>query len=416
MTLKEMAEFICGKVNQTEPEDIAACQGFLRRRHEMLWQDQLWKDSLAEYTQTLEQTGYTVGSNWLPTKGVLLLPPGFDRILAVRTDSRSLRVQRPELLYRIDYDTFNKRGDLQDFVQLSACVWETERSNEFWLLFGDPDKGVAVVADRLSSDGVTVSRVTRTLNDSRAILTTTDRLDTLTKPVTSGSFALIAFDPEADAVVSGAGSAVVNGTYVRSGSLNGRPRYVKTGTTLEIAWYPGGAFGMLPQWTIADNPPAPSVATQYYHSLDNVSTPHAVTTWATGGISSGSVPVPSAMPAVGVLGLSAAVTNAPKRQRIRFVEKPDSSVTVRVLGKRSAPVFSADNDEPSISGATNTLLAFAQGDMLQRERQYGKAQALYQEAMALFDQVKRLETVQQAHQTRIIPEGGYGEPFFGGMF
>jgi hypothetical protein len=317
MTLKEMAEFICGKVNQTEPEDIAACQGFLRRRHEMLWQDQLWKDSLAEYTQTLEQTGYVPSSNWLPGKGVLLLPIGFERILAVRTDARSLRVQRPEILYRIDYDTFNKRGDLQDFVQLSACVWELEESTTLYASRSSTDAGAALTVDRLGSDGVTVSRITRTLTDTTMLLTTTDRLDAITKAVTSGSIAVL-----------------------------------------------------------ANNTP----------------------------------------PLIGVLGLGAAVTNAPKRQRIRFVERPDSSVTVRVLGKRTVPEFSAANDEPSISGITNTLLAFAQGDMLQRERQYGKAQALYQEAMALFDQVKRLETVQQAHQTRIIPEGGYGEPFFGGMF
>ncbi|MEW6442406.1 MAG: hypothetical protein AB1640_15825 [bacterium] len=46
--------------------------------------------------------------------------------------------------------------------------------------------------------------------------------------------------PAADYQVSGAGSAAVNGVYVESGTYNGRPRYVLSGTDFELRfnnWY-----------------------------------------------------------------------------------------------------------------------------------------------------------------------------------
>jgi hypothetical protein len=112
---------------------------------------------------------------------------------------------------------------------------------------------------------------------------------------------------------------------------------------------------------------------------------------------------------VDVISLQAADTAAKLRQRIRLIQIPDASMTLRVLGKRTAPSFSNDLDVPALSGVENCLLAFAQGDMLQRERHYAKANALYQEAQILLGQLKEQEVVQQAHNMRIIPEGGYGD-------
>jgi hypothetical protein len=109
-----------------------------------------------------------------------------------------------------------------------------------------------------------------------------------------------------------------------------------------------------------------------------------------------------------ILTIPASSTTATKRQRVRLVEAPGAATTIRVLGKRKAPTFTDDNDESGLSGADNCLIAFVQADMLQRERQYGKAQVLQQEAIALLDQLRHLETVQQAHHVRMMPDFGFG--------
>ena len=86
-------------------------------------------------------------------------------------------------------------------------------------------------------------------------------------------------DPEtASAVVAGAGTAEANGTYTRSGSFDGKPRYVSGGN--EIAWNAGSvrwemaidglgtgyesandvAYPWLATWAVADgDSPAPTV-------------------------------------------------------------------------------------------------------------------------------------------------------------
>lgn len=95
------------------------------------------------------------------------------------------------------------------------------------------------------------------------------------------------------------------------------------------------------------------------------------------------------------------------RQRVRVYPKPGNGAerrSMRALVKRKALPISSNNDTPTLTGIENCLMAFAQSDMLQRARQYGKAQIVQQEALALFDQFKRLEVVQQANRMQITPE------------
>ncbi len=95
------------------------------------------------------------------------------------------------------------------------------------------------------------------------------------------------------------------------------------------------------------------------------------------------------------------------RQRIRVYPKPGNGAdrrSMRALVKRKVVCLIGDNESPLLAGIENSLMAFAQSDMLQRARQYGKAQIVQQEALALFDQFKRLEVVQQANRQQITPE------------
>jgi len=318
MTLLELATFICGKLNQSEAEDVTACKGFLLRRAKMLWGSQLWKDSLVEFTQVLTPTGYTNTSTWLPTKGVLLLPPDIERVLAVRSDSQHLNVQRPEFFYRVDFNNFAAKGKQMDFVLLPPCVWEWEGDIQLSATYDSgtyPEDGAAAFTiDYLSADLVSVTRKQTTLGGFGGgflAYVTTQRLDAWSKVATDGDVGL---GPTGEAVS---------------------------------------------------------------------------------------------------VSLEADETVARKRQRIRFTPVPDAdSMTVRVLGKRVMPTFTDDNDDFGLTGGDNVLIAFAQADMLQRERHYGKAQEVQQEGALLLQDLIAQEVVQQAHNQRIMPEEGYGSTEF----
>lgn len=406
MTLDEMARFISGKVNQTEAEDVAACKGFLQRRHDMLWNEALWKDSLVEYRQTLSPTGYTLISTWLPTKGILLLPAFIQRVLAVRSDTRKLNIQRPEYFYRIDYDAFAKTGDATDYVLLPPCVWEVEDRATIWAQKQNAaDAGIVLTSDVMrnatdAGDGITVSRDSVTLAEefTRVAGSGFERIDRLTKNASSGNITL---------------------------TINDRfSQYIDLINTTDAAVQ----IGFSPTNNVADltlETTIPAQGRQYIGPIDTgwffvwdpITPAHyiepAVGFKGSGLTFRGTITWDGTAITVAsdadLVTFAAAAASLPLRQRVRFVEIPTAAMTVRVLGKRGAPLFTGDSDEPGISGSENCLISFAQGDMLQRERQYGKAQELFQEGAMLLDQLKRVETVQQAHNARIIPEGGFGD-------
>lgn len=309
MTFAEMVEFVTVKVNQTEAEDEAACESFLTLRHKMVWNDQLWKDSLCMFTQDIDMaTAYTASSTWLPTKSVLLLPTVIEKPLAVRTGERRLNVQRPEVYFRADYDYFSKQGMVNEFFLLSPCVWELDTADVLTLNVEANDASLTYLVEAITP-ALAVTRIAGQLTAEDTALGTSDRIDQFTRSTTSTQSARI----------SGA-------TY---------------GTILTL----------------------------------------------------------------GTSDLSFA-----RRQRIRLVLRPDDSAafTVRVLGKRTCPAFANAQDEPAIAGSDALLLALAQADMLQRERQYGKSRDLMDNEVApLLDQLKRQEVVQQAHNIRITPDFGF---------
>jgi hypothetical protein len=91
------------------------------------------------------------------------------------------------------------------------------------------------------------------------------------------------------------------------------------------------------------------------------------------------------------------------------VESTDSgSIPVQqkflVLGKAPVSGFATDEDGPMLRGSDNCLIAFATADMLERGRQYGKAQAKLQEAGALLQQMLVVDQAQSAGIMRLIPE------------
>ena len=99
----------------------------------------------------------------------------------------------------------------------------------------------------------------------------------------------------------------------------------------------------------------------------------------------------------------AASTQFPRLPRLRLVPAPTEDLALKVLVKLKAQSMTDANDEPQINGIENCLMAFAQADMLQHERQYGKAQAVVGEGTALLRQLKTSAVAQEACLQRIVP-------------
>tara|TARA_S200002703_G_scaffold159632_1_gene173823 strand:- start:5968 stop:6699 length:732 start_codon:yes stop_codon:yes gene_type:complete len=88
--------------------------------------------------------------------------------------------------------------------------------------------------------------------------------------------------------------------------------------------------------------------------------------------------------------------------RIKLVPSPDTAGTVMVMGKL-AWAEPEDSDSPIIHGIDNILLAYGEGDMLERGRKYAKAQVKFQEAGALLSAAREAQRNQFASETVIIP-------------
>jgi len=88
--------------------------------------------------------------------------------------------------------------------------------------------------------------------------------------------------------------------------------------------------------------------------------------------------------------------------RIKPVPVPSAAGTLFVLGKLNW-VALTDSDTPTLNGIDNALLAFAEGDMLERARQYGKAQTKFTEAASHIGIMRDMETGQKQNIGRIIP-------------
>lgn len=96
---------------------------------------------------------------------------------------------------------------------------------------------------------------------------------------------------------------------------------------------------------------------------------------------------------------------------IRWFPAPNSDTTLLVTGKRTLTNLTSDTATPVLRNIDNALIAYATGDMLERQRQYGKAQAKFSEGASLLQEMIAIETSQGANVPRIIPdvEPGYFE-------
>lgn len=101
-------------------------------------------------------------------------------------------------------------------------------------------------------------------------------------------------------------------------------------------------------------------------------------------------------------------TSAEKLQRLRLFSIPDIKLSpqpvLRILVKKKYDPMQSDSEESRLGrGAENALMAYAIGDMLERSRQFGKAQSKFQEAASLAAGMSGIEYEQQSNRMRFIP-------------
>lgn len=108
-------------------------------------------------------------------------------------------------------------------------------------------------------------------------------------------------------------------------------------------------------------------------------------------------------------------TFAPRVQRIRLSPVPTGAGSILVLGKRVFPGF-ASGQEFALQNVDNALQDFTLADLLERNRQYGKATQQAQAANTQLQIAFDLETKQAANERRIIPANIGGQDMLYGGF
>ena len=89
--------------------------------------------------------------------------------------------------------------------------------------------------------------------------------------------------------------------------------------------------------------------------------------------------------------------------QIAVYPTPTASVPIILQGKRVFTQLVADTDSPVLRNIDQALIAYGTADMLQRQRQYNKAQMVLQEAAAALDAMTKAETARAGYQARIVP-------------
>lgn len=303
MTLSEMADFVCGKVRQTDANSVTRCKTYLRRRYEMICQEELWRDLVWQYSFTF--TPNTVAS---PESygGIYMFPTVVDKVLAIRRAEGGIDNVAAESLFRFDTDWWAQTGFSINYVHLPPCVAilpDAFSFHDLRIYAGGGDSGLTWKVVFLDSEQVRHT-VSNTFSTS-GVAEETDNVrivEKVTKPTTEQISTLTTNQGDQDLVVC----------------------------------------------------PADSVT-------------------------------------------------FPVRIPVQLIPWPDQATDFRALVKKKVVPLDDDNAETEVRGVDNCLMAFAQGDMLERARQYGKAQAVAQEAVALLRQLKTVAVVQEETTQQIVP-------------
>lgn len=109
MTLDQIANQVCTKVHDTSSGAVAAAKTFAKNRYEMIWNSQVWKDSLAT-------TSVAVSAD----DSVVTIPStNFDMPVAVKLDTTAISPANYESAFVNSPESFTGSGTTAAFVILA---------------------------------------------------------------------------------------------------------------------------------------------------------------------------------------------------------------------------------------------------------------------------------------------------------
>lgn len=307
MTLSDLTDHVCDKLGKNDSITRSICKAFIKRRHQMIYDGQLWRESLIQYTVVADSD-------------TVVLPWNIERVVAVRWSDRELPPIDQQTVFQIDPQAFDAVGTPVTFSTLGTVPTFIPASNE-------AASTLTMVSDDASDTGAVLIR------------------------------SMLADDNNASGgPVPGSASVNLNGTT------------------------PVNILASIPDF-------------DSFTSLTRASNTSKVTFSQNTGD--------------GLLVIASIYPNETESRylRIRLLQSPkDTTKSVLILGKAKFQAMNSDNDTPLIPrNIDNALIAFGLADMLDRQRQYDKAQLKVSEAGQLLDQAKRLETQEGAASARIIP-------------
>jgi len=142
MTLVEMADLVCEKVNKTDSESLELCKKFIRRRYQLIYDSYLWKDSLDLVTISNNENAGTFGPTNAP-----ILPRYIERVVAVREGGdTNLTVEEQSLFFKKDPALYGRVGTCSGFHQIRPYWWfEYHPSDELYFrAVSEADSGKSV--------------------------------------------------------------------------------------------------------------------------------------------------------------------------------------------------------------------------------------------------------------------------------
>lgn len=170
MKLGDIVDQVCSMVRQNDTESKARCAGFAKRRYEMIWKRDLWKDSLQPITCTLPVAAYVnatislradLENDWQATaQGIYQFQPGVERVIALRLADQAMSPVEMTSLFANDPSAFARTGTPVSYSILAGGLWTNAATLSCYLWASDTaDLNKAITVDYIDGDGRPTSAV-----------------------------------------------------------------------------------------------------------------------------------------------------------------------------------------------------------------------------------------------------------------
>jgi hypothetical protein len=145
MTRAELVDFVCRKVGKSDSFARETCGRFLAARYSMLWNVQLWADSLGMVT-------FEANAN------PVIMPWQFDRVVEIRSGGVRLNVTEQSTLFVYDPAIFEATGvPMQFVVEAPSGTQIAPASTELAIVSSNnTDNGKGIYIRGIRDDGIFV--------------------------------------------------------------------------------------------------------------------------------------------------------------------------------------------------------------------------------------------------------------------